>query len=501
MNDSQVELNPNKIVRYLKKPASAITKQDLIKFIENNDIGSINFRYVGGDGRLKTLNFIINNKSHLDQLLSAGERVDGSSLFAYIDAASSDLYVIPRYRTAYINPFATIPTVDMLCSYYTKEGDPLPSSPENILRKAHQALHDSLGLNLEAMGELEYYVLSDRQNSYPSMAQKGYHESSPFCKWETLRYEAMQAIAQAGGNIKYGHSEVGHIFQEDQEIEQNEIEFIPVAVEDAADQIVIAKWVLRMIGYRYGVSISFAPKIAVGHAGSGLHIHTKLVKAGKNVITDGNTLTDLAKRNIAGYLSLAPSLTAFGNTVPISYLRLVPHQEAPTNICWGDRNRSVLVRVPLGWLDVKNMISDANPLEKEAVKELNDNQTIEFRCPDGSANIHLLLAGLAVAARHGLEMENALELAEKLYVDVNIFHEEHKSIGDRLPQLPTSCWESAECLLKDRKVYERDGVFPASVIDGLIEMLKNYSDKDLSKKYYGKADEINKLVEEHFHCQ
>jgi len=501
MNDSQVELNPNKIVRYLKKPASAITKQDLIKFIENNDIGSINFRYVGGDGRLKTLNFIINNKSQLDQLLSAGERVDGSSLFAYIDAASSDLYVIPRYRTAYINPFATIPTVDMLCSYYTKEGDPLPSSPENILRKAHQALHDSLGLNLEAMGELEYYVLSDRQNSYPSMAQKGYHESSPFCKWETLRYEAMQAIAQAGGNIKYGHSEVGHIFQEDQEIEQNEIEFIPVAVEDAADQIVIAKWVLRMIGYRYGVSISFAPKIAVGHAGSGLHIHTKLVKAGKNVMTDGNTLTDLAKRNIAGYLSLAPSLTAFGNTVPISYLRLVPHQEAPTNICWGDRNRSVLVRVPLGWLDVKNMISDANPLEKEAVKELNDNQTIEFRCPDGSANIHLLLAGLAVAARHGLEMENALELAEKLYVDVNIFHEEHKSIGDRLPQLPTSCWESAECLLKDRKVYERDGVFPASVIDGLIEMLKNYSDKDLSKKYCGKADEINKLVEEHFHCQ
>ena len=500
MSDSQVELNPNKIVRYLKKPARELTKQDLIKFIEDNDIGSINFRYVGGDGRLKTLNFVINHKSQLDQLLSAGERVDGSSLFSYIDAASSDLYVIPRYKTAYVNPFATIPTVDMLCAYYTKEGDPLPSAPGNILRKAHQALHDSLGLKLEAMGELEYYVLSDRQNSYPSMAQKGYHESSPFCKWEMLRYEAMQAIAQARGNIKYGHSEVGHIFQEDQEIEQNEIEFIPVAIEDAADQVVIAKWVLRMIGYRYGVSISFAPKIVVGHAGSGLHIHTRLVKAGKNVMTEGNTLSDLAKRNIAGYLSLAPSLTAFGNTVPTSYLRLVPHQEAPTNICWGDRNRSVLVRVPLGWLDVKNMIGDANPAEKEAVKEFTDNQTIEFRCPDGSANIHLLLAGLAVAARHGLEMETALELAEKLYVDVNIFHEEHKSICDKLPQLPTSCWESAECLSKDRKVYERDGVFPAIVIDGLIETLKNYNDRDLSEKCHGKADEISKLVTEYFHC-
>jgi len=278
MNDSEIEMNPNKIVQYLKKPAREFTKQDLIKFIEDNNIGSINFRYVGGDGRLKTLNFIINNKSQLDQLLSAGERVDGSSLFSYIDAASSDLYVIPRYKTAYVNPFATIPTIDILCSYYTKEGVPLPSAPENITKKAHEALYNSLGLNLEAMGELEYYVLHDRQDSYPSVAQKGYHESAPFCKWEMLRYEAMQAIAQAGGNIKYGHSEVGHICREDKEIEQNEIEFIPVAIEDAADQIVIAKWILRMIGYKYGTVLSFAPKIVVGHAGSGLHIQLSKTK-------------------------------------------------------------------------------------------------------------------------------------------------------------------------------------------------------------------------------
>ena len=146
------------------------------------------------------------------------------------------------------------------------------------------------------------------------------------------------------------------------------------------------------------------------------------------------------------------------------------------------------------------MIGDANPVEREEALEFTDSQTIEFRCPDGSANIHLLLAGLAVAARHGIEMEDALELAKKLYVDVNIFHAEHKSIRDKLPQLPTSCWESAECLSKDRKIYERDGVFPAVVIDGLIEMLKGYNDRDLSEKYYGKADEINKLVDEHFHC-
>ncbi|MBA7613935.1 Glutamine synthetase [subsurface metagenome] len=495
-----VGMNMNKVVQFLGKPAEEFTKQDLVRFIEDKKIEMVNFRYVGGDGRLKTLNFVITSKAQLDRLLSMGERVDGSSLLPYIDAASSDLYVIPRYRTAYVNPFSPIPTVDILCSYYTNEGIRLPSSPENVVRKAHEVLKNSTGLTLEAMGELEYYVFYEGQRFYLTTAQEGYQESSPFSKWEGLRCEAMQAIAQAGGKIKYGHSEVGNIREEDYETEQQEIEFLPVPIEDAADHIVIAKWILRMIGYKYGVTISFAPKILAGHAGSGLHIHTRLVKDSKNMMIEEGQLSDIAKKTIAGYLTLAPSLTAFGNTVPTSYLRLVPHQEAPTNICWGDRNRSVLVRVPLGWLNVNNMARDANPQDKGESSAFMDSQTVEFRCPDGSANIHLLLAGLAVAARHGLEMEGALELANKLYVDVNIFSPDQSGIRERLPQLPSSCWESAESLLRDSEIYQRDGVFSPTVIDEIVKKLKSYNDKDLSQRLYAKEDEIKKLVNEYLHC-
>jgi len=493
-------MNINEIVQFLGKPAEEFTKQDLIKFIEDNEIEMLNFRYLGGDGRLKNLNFALTSKAQLDRLLSMGERVDGSSLLPYIDAASSDLYVIPRYKTAYVNPFSDIPTVDILCSYYTNEGVPLPSSPENTVKKAQEALKKSTGLTLEALGELEYYVFFKSQPFYPTTAQRGYHESPPFSKWESLRCEAMQALALAGIEIKYGHSEVGNIPGEDQEMEQHEIEFLPAPIEDAADQVVIAKWMLRMVGYKYGVTITFAPKILTGHAGSGLHIHTRLTKDGKNMMIEEGQLSDRVKKTIAGYLSLAPSLTAFGNTVPTSYLRLVPHQEAPTNICWGDRNRSVLVRVPLGWLNVGNMARDANPQDKGEQPELTDNQTVEFRCPDGSANIHLLLAGLAVAARRGLEMEGALELASKLYVDVNIFADEHRKVQEKLPQLPASCWVSAENLLKDREIYQKDGVFSPIVIDGVVKKLKSYNDKELSERLYAKEDEIKKLVDEYLHC-
>lgn len=492
--------NPNKIANFLDKYPNDFTKNDLIKYIKENNIEMLNFRYVGGDGRLKTLNFYLTSYWQLDSILSRGERVDGSSLFSYIDAESSDLYVVPRFKTAFVNPFSEIPAVDILCSFFTKEGNPLPSSPENILKKSHQILKENTDFEMEAMAELEYYVFSEKNKLYPVQVQKGYEESSPFVKFENLRIEAMKKIAETGGIIKYGHSEVGHIVESEREMEQHEIEMFPVPLEDAADQIVIAKWVLRNIGYKYGVVVTFAPKISIGHAGSGLHIHTRLIKNGKNALVGKEGLSDTAKKLISGFLNLAPSLTAFGNTVPISYLRLVSHQEAPTNICWGDRNRSVLVRVPLGWAGVDNMIQKANPNEVVDSRKTFFHQTVEFRCPDGSADIYLLLAGLAVAARYGLEMENSIELANKLYVDKNIFSPEYKETLKTIPKLPSSCWESALNLLKQREIYQKDGVFPQVVIDGIVKKLKSYNDKDLNKTLQNKSDEIKKLIEEYLYC-
>ena len=134
----------------------------------------------------------------------------------------------------------------------------------------------------------------------------------------------MQAIAHAGGQIKYGHSEVGNFEVGDLMYEQNEIEFLPCPLESAAEQLLIAKWILRTLAYKYGVRVSFAPKITLGKAGSGLHIHTRLMKDGNNVMIENGKLSDTAKKMIAGFLDLSPSLTSFGNINPTSYFRLVP---------------------------------------------------------------------------------------------------------------------------------------------------------------------------------
>ncbi len=500
MRKSNSLIPANPLIEYLNKPTADFTKKDIIDFIKNNGIEMLNFRYVGGDGRLKTLNFVLSDEEHLDSILSCGERVDGSSLFSNIEAGSSDLYVIPRFRTAFINPFNETPTIDILCSYFNKDGDPFESAPENILHKAHEKFKETTGYTFEAMGELEYYLISEAEELFRAGDQRGYHESEPFTKWEFLRQQAMRYIAQAGGKIKYAHSEVGNFFQGNQSYEQNELEFLPTSVEDAADQLVIAKWIIRMLAYQHNALVSFAPKITTGKAGSGMHIHTRISKNGKSVMIDNGALSAEAKKSIAGYLKLSPSLTAFGNTNPTSYFRLVPNQEAPTNICWGDRNRSVLVRVPLGWRKKIDMVRLVNPAEEKESKDYTSKQTVEFRCPDGSADIYLLLAGLTVAARHGFESEDALEFAEKTYVDVNIFREENREKLDSLQKLPMSCYDSAQMLEDQKDIYLNSGVFSKHIIEDTIKRLRGFKDQQLRSELENDPQRLQKLVEQYFHC-
>ncbi len=493
-------LSPNPLVRFFKKEPIEFTKKDILQYIEEQHIEMLNFRYVGGDGRLKTLNFVVNSREQIEYVLSSGERVDGSSLFTYIESGNSDLYIIPRFRTAFLNPFSEIPTIDILCSYFDKNGNPFECSPEYILQKAHIQLKEKTGFDFEVMGELEYYVISEKEPYFVTEDQRGYHESSPFTKWEDLRKEAMLTISSIGGNIKYGHSEVGNFSVGNLEYEQNEIELKPCKLEDAADQIIIAKWVLRTLAHRYGVTVTFAPKITVGKAGSGLHIHTRLMKNGKNQMIENGKISSTAKKAIAGYLHLASSLTAFGNTNPTSYFRLIPNHEAPTNICWGDRNRSVLVRVPLGWNGQKDMLKQANPLEEANKQDFSSKQTVEFRCPDGSADIYLLLAGLTVAARHGFEMKNALEYAEKTYVNVNIFDSINNEKASDLEPLPLSCHDSAVALEAQKEIYLKYNVFDKRTLEGTITKLKAYRDENLRKEIGNDEEKIVQLVDRFIHC-
>ena len=66
--DKSIEMSPNKLVKYLKKPATEFTRADIVRYCQENGVEFINLHYCGWDGKLKSLNFVINSLEHPDSL-------------------------------------------------------------------------------------------------------------------------------------------------------------------------------------------------------------------------------------------------------------------------------------------------------------------------------------------------------------------------------------------------------------------------------------------------
>ena len=91
VTNGDIQLNPNELVQFLSKPSAAFTRDDILRFVEARGVKMLNLRYVADDGKLRNLNFVPSGKAHFESILTAAERVDGSSLFSFIDSGSSDL--------------------------------------------------------------------------------------------------------------------------------------------------------------------------------------------------------------------------------------------------------------------------------------------------------------------------------------------------------------------------------------------------------------------------
>jgi glutamine synthetase len=160
----------------------------------------------------------------------------------------------------------------------------------------------------------------------------------------------------------------------------------------------------------------------------------------------------------------------------------------------------VLVRVPLGWAGKTNLCKQANPGETASKYDTRQKQTVEMRSPDASANVYLLMAGLAVAARYGFELKDGVKIADSTYVNVNIHKKENAKVLKTLATLPDSCAASAECLSRDRAIYEKNGVFSKAIVDGIIAELKSFNDSTLRAKVTKDKKAMAELVKTYFHC-
>jgi glutamine synthetase len=196
-----------------------------------------------------------------------------------------------------------------------------------------------------------------------------------------------------------------------------------------ADAIMLTKHLIKQVAYNHGLLATFMPKPFATMNGTGMHIHISIADTNShtNLFFDENNpafLSTTALQCIAGILNRIHDGTILLNSTVNSFKRLVPGYEAPVYICWGAKNRSALIRIPL--IDVS---------EPYAAR-------IEIRSADALCNPYLAFNFLVQAGFAGILYQEPVINS----IEENLFKLTMQEIKQRnIQTLPTSLHQALSC--------------------------------------------------------
>ncbi|MFX0207828.1 MAG: glutamine synthetase family protein [Candidatus Hodarchaeota archaeon] len=338
--------------------------EKLEKLVKEHNIRYIQFQFTDIFGNLKGVEM---PSYLLTKALNERVGIDGSSV-GLAHTKKSDLSLLPDPTT--LQSFPWNPKVArIICDVKKQDGGPFDCDPRSILRRVLSEA-ESKGFNYLTRPEIEFYVFQKGQ----PVDNAGYMDIEPLDKHAEIRREMVDYMINMGMQPKTLHHECGP--------GQMEIEFMMDDALRTGDNVQTLKLITRMVAYSHGLISTYMPKPIEGKAGSGLHVHQILEHNGKNLF--GNNPyhpSEICTQYIAGLFAHSNALTVIGAPTVNSYKRLIPGQEAPVYLTWGIANRTALIRVP-GY---------------------ESNVRIEFRAPDASSNIYLVLAGMLAAGIDGID--------------------------------------------------------------------------------------------------
>ena len=405
-----------------------------------------------------------------EELFEEGIGFDGSSIRGWQKINESDMLLVPQPDTLFVDPFASIPTLVMICSIQ----DPITREdysrdPRNVARKAATYLKSTGIGDTACFGpEAEFFVFDDVRfeqsaqsgfyyvdsveaqwnrgrdegpnQGYKIRYKEGYFPAPPTDRLMDLRTEMMQTMIDCGLEVECHHHEVATAGQSEIDLRYDEM----VAM---ADKMMVYKYIVKNVAFKHGKTATFMPKPLYGDNGSGMHTHLSIWNEGQNLFAGDQYagLSDTALYAIGGLLHHAPAILALTNPTTNSYKRLVPGYEAPVNLAYSQGNRSAAIRIPM---------YSPNPRSKR----------IEFRCPDPSSNPYLAFAAILMAAVDGIQ--NKIDPGSPL--DKDIYDLPPEQLKD-VPSTPASLEEALESLREDHQFLLRGDVFTQDVIDTWID--------------------------------
>ncbi len=269
-------------------------------------------------------------------------------------------------------------------SLFTQELVPLETCPRGALVRAAAALA-ARGLSVQATLEVEMTLLRD---GVPATPGPGYSVRS-LLAIEPFVSDLAAELDHVGIPVEQMHPEYSP--------GQFEVSTGPCAPLEAADRLLLLRFVTRAVAARYGLDVSFAPVVFAGGLGNGNHLHLSLWRDGVNLMANGTDQAGMhpeATTFVAGILAELPALMAvIAPSIP-SYLRLVPGHWSGAYTAWGVENREAALRFIPGTLTSRGRSAN-----------------VELKTVDGAANPYLAIAAALVAGLAGVDRAAPLPAA------------------------------------------------------------------------------------------
>jgi len=215
---------------------------------------------------------------------------------------------------------------------------------------------------------------------------------------------------------------------------QFELDFTYTNVLQMADRLVFLRVLLKEVAKKHGMFITFMPKPTIGDWRSGAHINFSLTStsSNKNIFEGKNgNFSDAAYHAVGGLIKHGSEITAVACSTVNSYNGLVPvvggfeggvHTWAPTQMAYGDNNRSCMLRLPQNRFCIENRAADMcmNPYLSLSLTTAAALDGIKNKIDPGkplNVNLYTLTPEEIKASKIKSLPRNLLEAIEKLQHD------------------------------------------------------------------------------------
>lgn len=421
-------------------------REDIEKFINENNIKFILAQFVDIHGVAKTKSV---PASCLMDVVNQGAGFAGYAVSGMgMEPHGPDLMQKGDLNTLSIVPWQP-GYARIVCDGYVNDA-PHPYDSRNVLKR-QLALLDAKGWTLHTGLEPEFSLfVTDEKGAIQTVDETDVLDKPCYDYKGLSRSRAfLEALVSSLQQVDFDVYQIDH---EDAN-GQFEINYTYSDALTSADRFTFLRMAAGEIADDMGMVCSFMPKPMSDRTGSGMHFHLSITDdKGDNLFGDdsdenGMGLSKMAYHFTAGLLHHAKAICAIAAPTVNSYKRLVVGGSnsgatwAPAYICYGDNNRTAMVRIPYGRL--------------------------EFRLPDSSCNPYLVHAALIAAGLDGIERE----LDAGAPQNINLYALSPEELQQKgIDILPQNLNEALNALESDTILTERLG---REIVDEFIKVKRD----------------------------